>query len=129
MSLHLQDFRPRAPSAAQQAEQRLAKASSLTSLAGKPKGKAAKGTKGKQAAAAKGTKGKKGSKAADDDTPRKRSNIANWNAAGGGKRRSVAQAASGRQFADAARLHQVSVNHMISRCQSHESHDVMMSIT
>ena len=108
MSLHLQDFRPRAPSAAQQAEQRLAKASSLTSLAGKLKGKAAKGTKGKQAAAAaKGTKGKKGSKAANDDTPRKRSNIAKWNAAGVGKQRNVEQAASGRQFADAARSHQV----------------------
>lgn len=82
----------------------MAKASSLTSLAGKPKGKAAKG---KQAAAAKGTKGKNGSKAADDNTPRKRSDRVKWNAAGGGKRRIVERAPSGRQFADAARLHQV----------------------
>ena len=78
----------------------------MTSLAAKPKGKTAKGTKGKPATAAKGTKGKKkGSKAADVDTPRKKSNRVDWNAAGAGKRRSVERAPAGRLFADAARLH------------------------
>lgn len=102
----LQDFKPRVASAAQQPEQWLGKASSMTSLAAKPKGKTAKGTKGKLTTAAKGTRGKKkGSKAADADTPRKKSDRVNWNAAGAAKRRSVEQAPSGRHFADAARLH------------------------
>lgn len=101
----LQDFKPRVASAAQQPERWLGKASSMTSLAAKPKGRTAKGTKGKLTAAAKGTKGKKkGSKAADADTPRKKSDRVNWNAAGAGRRRSV-ERPSGRQFADAARLH------------------------
>ena len=103
----MQDFRPRMPSATQQAEQQLAKASSVTSLAGKPKGKTTKGTKGKQAATAKGTKGKKASKAADDSTPRKKNDRVNWNGAGTAKRRSMERVPSGRQFADVARLHQV----------------------
>ncbi|KAL3147303.1 hypothetical protein ABBQ32_002790 [Trebouxia sp. C0010 RCD-2024] len=99
------DFKPRVASAAQQPERWLGKASSMTSLAAKPKGRTAKGTKGKLTAAAKGTKGKKkGSKAADADTPRKKSDRVNWNAAGAGRRRSV-ERPSGRQFADAARLH------------------------
>ena len=92
------------PSAAQQAEQRLAKASSVTSLVVKPKGKAAKGLKGKQAGTGKGAKGRK---TLDDDTPRKKRDRVNWNAAGLGRRRSVDQAPAGRQFADAASLHQV----------------------
>ncbi len=85
------------PSAARQAEQQLAKASSVTSLAPKPKGKGAKGTKGK-AAAAKGRKGgtpKKGNRVVWDSVPQKRRS---------GERGPTA----GRQFASAARLHQVS---------------------
>ncbi len=85
------------PSAARQAEQHLAKASSVTSLAPKPKGKAAKGAKGK-AAAAKGRKGatsKKGDRVVWDSIPQKRRS---------GERGPIA----GRQFASAARLHQVS---------------------
>ncbi len=95
---YLQDFRPRMPSAARQAEQQLAKASSVTSLAPKPKGKAAKGTKGK-AAAAKGRKGgtpKKGNRVVWDSVPQKRRS---GDRAGG--------PSAGRQFASAARLHQV----------------------
>jgi len=86
------------PSAARQAEQQLAKASSVTSLAPKPKGKAAKGNKGK-AAAAKGRKGgtpKKGSRVVWDSVPQKRRS---GDRAGG--------PSAGRQFASAARLHQV----------------------
>ena len=93
--------------AALQAEQRLAKASSVTSLAVKPKGKAAKGTKGKQAAAAKGFKGKKSGKAADEDVPRRKNDRVSWNANGMEKRRKLERAPSGRQFASAARVHQV----------------------
>ena len=84
------------PSAARQTEQQLAKASSVTSLAPKPKGKAAKGAKGK-VAAAKGRKGgtpKKGNRVVWDSVPQKRRP---------GERASSA----GRQFASAAKLHQV----------------------
>ena len=101
---HLQDFRPRMPSAARQAEQQLAKASSVTSLAPKPKGKAAKGTKGK-AAAAKGRKGgtpKKGNRVVWDSVPQKRRS---GDRAGG--------PSAGRQFASAARLHQVSFQDLV----------------
>ena len=87
-------------STAQQTEQQLAKASSVTSLAPKPKGKAAKGAKGKQAAAAAAaTKTRKG------DSAKKSGKVA-WDAQ---KRRSLDRAPSGRQFANAARLHQVNL--------------------
>ena len=84
------------PSAARQAEQQLAKASSVTSLAPKPKGKAAKGAKGK-VAAAKGRKGgtpKKGNRVVWDSVPQKR-------------RLGERASSAGRQFASAAKLHQV----------------------
>lgn len=98
-SLCLQDFRPRMMSTAQQTEQQLAKASSVTSLAPKPKGKAAKAAKGKPAAAAAATKTRKG------DSAKKSGKVA-WDAQ---KRRSLDRAPSGRQFANAARLHQVNL--------------------
>ena len=103
----LQDFKPRVATAAQQAQQRLAKASSVTSLAVKPKGKAANGTKGKQAVVAKGTKGKKGSKVVEDDAPKKKRDRTHWDGANVARGRSVERIPSNRRFADAARIHQV----------------------
>lgn len=87
-------------STAQQTEQQLAKASSVTSLAPKPKGKGAKGVKAKQAAAA--ATAAAAAKARKGD--RKSDRVA-WDAQ---KRRSFDKAPSGRLFANAARLHQVS---------------------
>ena len=102
-----QDFRPRLSPPTQQGGNQLAKAASLTSLAPKQlKGKAAKGAKARAkaaaAAAAAAARARKGEAAA------KRNDRVVWDAH---KRRSDDRGSSGRQFADAARLHQVVWHH------------------